>query len=164
MEDLPPKKETYFEFKLRVLSSFDGYITDIVLTSANVDDCQAIWKLVSLYNNITIIGGKGYISKKLQKQLSKEKNIALITRKRRNSKYQFSREFIQLAFKVRKRIETSFSQLTKQLNLSSVKAKSPWRLIIRLRTMILSHNIYYFISKYLGKSVDTGKIKKPTFG
>lgn len=36
MEDLPPKKETYFEFKLRVLSSFDGYITDIVLTSANV--------------------------------------------------------------------------------------------------------------------------------
>ena len=160
----PSKKETYFGFKLHVLSSFDGYITDIVLISANVDDRQAIWELVSLYNNITIIGDKGYISGKLQKQLSTEKDITLITRKRGNSKYQFPEEFIQLVFKVRKRIESSFSQLTEQLNLNNVKAKSLWGLITRLRTKILSHNICYFINKCLGKSVDIGKIKELIFG
>lgn len=83
-----------------------------------------LWELVSLYNNITIIGDKGYISSKLQKQLSIEKDITLITRKRGNSKYQFPKEFTQLVFKVRKRIESSFSQLTEQLNLNNVKAKS----------------------------------------
>ena len=66
--------------------------------------------------------------------------------KRNNSKSQFPQPLRQLIFKARRRIEISFSQLTEQLNLNKVKAKSLWCLITRLRTKILGHNIWIMIS------------------
>jgi hypothetical protein len=32
------KKETFYGFKLHSLIAFDGYVTDFILTSANIDD------------------------------------------------------------------------------------------------------------------------------
>lgn len=36
------KKETYYGFKLHALTTFEGFITDILLTKASVDDREAI--------------------------------------------------------------------------------------------------------------------------
>jgi hypothetical protein len=122
----PSKKETYFGFKLHALTTTEGFFTDVIITPADVDDRDAIFDLSEQYNSTYIIGDKGYISKMLTPELKKEKNIDLIFLKRNNSKNQYPRDIRQLIFKVRRRIETSFSQLSEQLNINRVKTKSYW--------------------------------------
>ncbi len=48
----------------------------------------------------------------LTPDLKKEKNIDLIFSKGDNSKEQYPKDIRQLIFKIRRRIETSFSQLS----------------------------------------------------
>lgn len=160
----PSKKETYLGFKAHMLCTLDGYITDFVLTDASKDDRSVVWDLVSPYNSLTIVGDKGYIGENLALELKEEKEIDLISMKRKKSKSQFPKFFRQLIFKARRRVETSFSQLTEQLNLNKVKAKSLWGLITRLRTKILGYNICYFINKCLSKVINLANIKELIFG
>ena len=84
--------------------------------------------------------------------------------KRDNSKNPYLKPFRQLIFKLRRRIETTFSQLTEQFNINKVLAKSLWGLITRLRTKILAHNRCYFINTLLGRNINIGTIKELIFG
>ncbi|WP_058485035.1 IS982 family transposase [Defluviitalea phaphyphila] len=159
----PSKKETYYGFKLHVLTTFEGYITDFVLTNAAVDDRKAIWELTDKYEKgLTIIGDKGYINKDLNPALKKEKDINLIFMQRDKCKSPYPKWYRQMIFKIRRRIETSFSQLTEQLNIAKVKAKSLLGLIVRLRTKILAYNLCFYINQCLGKK--ESKIKNLIFG
>lgn len=158
------KKETYYGFKLHVITTFEGFITDFIITLANIDDREAVWDLVDKYESITILGDKGYVNKNLNPELKFEKNINLLFMKRNNSKEQYPKWLRQMIFKIRRRIETSFSQLTEQLNANKVLAKSLWGFFTRIQTKILSHNLCYFINKMLGKCIDIGHIKELVFG
>ena len=78
--------------------------------------------------------------------------------KRDNEKNQFPKEVRQQIFKFRRRIETSFSQLTEQLNIETVKAKSLWGLITRINTKILAFNLCFYINKLID-NINLSKIK-----
>ena len=106
------KKETYFGFKFHALTTVDGFLTDYIITPANIDDRSAVWDLCDKYRSISIIGDKGYINKRLTPELKSERDIDLLFLKRANSRDNYPKEVRQLLFKVRRRIETSFSQLT----------------------------------------------------
>lgn len=84
--------------------------------------------------------------------------------KRDNSKKHHPKWFRQLIFKRRRRIETTFSQLTEQLNINKVLSKSLWGLTSRIRTKISAHNLCYFINKLLGKKLNVVNIKELIFG
>jgi len=158
------KKETFYGFKLHSLIAFDGYITDFTLTSASIDDREALWELTDDKNCLTILGDKGYIGDSICSELDKERNIKLISLKRNNSKVQLPKQLRQQIFKKRRLIETVNSQLSEHLNIAKVLAKSRLGLLARLQTKILAHNICCFINKVLRKSVDTLKIKQLIFG
>ncbi len=160
----PSKKETYFGFKLHALTTTEGFLTDVVITPADVDDRDSVFELSEKYNSSYIIGDKGYVNKMLTPDLKKEKNIDLIFLKRDNSKEQYPKDIRQLIFKIRRRIETSFSQLSEQLNINRVKTKSYWGFITRTKIKILSHNISFFINKLLGNDEGIAKIKSLVFG
>ena len=74
----PSKKQTYFGFKFHALTTVDGFLTDYVITPANIDDRNAVWDLCAKYNSISIIGDKGYINKRLTPELKTEKDINLL--------------------------------------------------------------------------------------
>ncbi|GAA0706134.1 hypothetical protein GCM10008904_14460 [Paraclostridium ghonii] len=67
-------------------------------------------------------------------------------------------------FKVRRRIETSFSQLTEQLNINKVKSKSMLGFITRISIKVLAHNILFLINKLIRKDDSIAKIKRLLFG
>jgi len=70
----PSKKLTYYGYKVHALCTTNGFITDFVLTSANVDDREAVWELIDTHNHhICMIGDKGYISTRLAIDLQNEK-------------------------------------------------------------------------------------------
>ena len=158
------KKETYFGFKFQALTSIECFITDFVITPANVDDRNAIWDLCDKYSFLSIIGDKGYVNKRLTPELKSERDINLLFLKRGNSKNRYPREIRQLIFKVRRRIETSFSQLSEQLNINKVKSKSILGFITIIRIKVLAHNISFFINKVMGKDESLSKIKELVFG
>ena len=137
------KKETYFGFKFHALTTVDGFLTDYVITPANIDDRNAVWDLCDKYRSISIIGDKGYINKRLTPELKNER---------------------QLLFKVRRRIETSFSQLTEQLNLNKVKSKSLLGFMTRTSIKVLAHNISFLINKLMKNDDSMAKIKRLVFG
>ena len=143
------KKETYFGFKFHALTTVDGFLTDYVITPANIDDRNAVWDLCDKYNSISIIGDKGYINKRLTPELKSQKDINLLFLKRKNSEYNYSKEIRKLIFKVRRRIETSFSQLAEHLNLNKVKSKSMLGFMTRTSIKVLAHNISFLINKLM---------------
>ncbi|SHF60662.1 transposase, IS4 family [Desulforamulus putei DSM 12395] len=160
----PSKKETYLGYKLHMLTTLDGLVTDFVITSANIDDRVAVWDLAASYKNITMLGDKGYTKADLSKDLKSEKGIDLLPVQKNNNKDQFPKAIRQLIFKLRKRIETTGSQLTQQLNIEQVLAKSFWGLQARIKTKLLAYNLCYYINKLIGQDINISKIKHLVFG
>lgn len=160
----PSKKETYLGYKLHMLTTLDGLVTDYVITSANIDDRAAVWDLVDSYNNITMLGDKGYTKADLSADLKSEKGIELLPVQKSNSKVQFPKAIRQLIFKLRRRIETTASQLTQQLNIEQVLAKSFWGLQTRIKTKLLAYNLCYYINRLIGQDIEISRIKHLIFG
>jgi hypothetical protein len=151
-------------YKLHLLTTLDGFITAFAISAGNIDDRVAIWDLVASYRKILMLGDKGYISKDLVTQLKSEKEILLLPVQRDNSKIQHPKAIRQLVFKLRRRIETTGSQLTQQLNMERVLAKSFWGLVTRIRTKLLAHNLCYYINILIGHDMQFSRIKQLVFG
>ena len=160
----PSKKQTYFGFKFHALTTIDGFLSDYIITPANVDDRNAVWDLCDKYKSISIIGDKGYVNKRLTPELKVERDINLLFLKRGNSKDNYPKDIRQLIFKARRRIETSFSQLAEQLNLNKVKSKSMLGFITRTSIKVLAHNISFLINKLMENEDSISKIKRLVFG
>lgn len=48
------------------MTTFEGYITNFIITKASIDNREVIWELVENYHNhLLIIDDKGYISQSL---------------------------------------------------------------------------------------------------
>jgi len=161
----PSKKLTYYGYKIHAICTANGFITDFVITSASVDDREAVYELVETCNShLEMLGDKGYISTRLAADLFDEKGTLLVYLKRNNSKDQYPRGFRRAVFKMRRRVETSFSQLADQFKMETTRAKSLWGLQARLQTKILAFNICFIINQILGRSYyDMPKIKGLVF-
>jgi len=147
----PSKKETYYGYKVHVLCTLNGYVTDFIISPASVDDRAAVFELVESYHQpLVIIGDKGYVDHTLATELQEQHGITLLAMKRNNAKNQYPKPLRQLIFKLRRRIETSFSQLTVQFNMERVFAKSLWGLQSRIITKLLGFNLCCFINQLLG--------------
>jgi len=158
------KKETYFGLKLHALISTSGFITNFIVTPSNVDDRDAVFELVDTTNTpLKALGDKGYIDDKLKESLAKEKQVLLISLKRKNSKIPLENHFRNALSKARRRIETSFSQLAEQFNINRVLAKSKWGLMLRITLKILAHNLSYILNIITGNSVNMAQIKQLIF-
>ena len=141
------KKETYFGYKIHALCTANGYITDFLLTPASTDDRDAVWELLDTYqHHLTLIGDKGYMGAAFAENLQTEKGVVLLTLKRRNTKHPAPSSLNRAVFHIRRRIETSFSQLTGQFNMTRVYAKTLWGLTARLQSKILAYNLCFAIN------------------
>lgn len=149
----PSKKETYLGYKLHLVITLEGFVTDYILTSANIDDREAAWDLPDKFNSHTFFGDKGYTDNEFTSALKAERGITMLPLKKSNDKTQFFKELRQLIFKKRRRVETSASQLTEHLNIETVKAKSLWGLISRIKTKILAYDLCFYINMLLGNII-----------
>lgn len=150
-------------FKLHALVTVEGDISDFFLTSAGIDDRLAVFELTENNQSIKIIADKGYIDDTLKNQLQTEKDILLISLKRKNSRHPLEKRLRNILSKTRRRVETSFSQLSEQFNINKVLAKSKWGLMLRITLKILAHNISFIINDILGNR-KIAQIKQLIFG
>ena len=83
--------------------------------------------------------------------------------KRSNSKMDWSKPVRQLIFKLQRRVETVFSQLSEQLNAQRILAKSFRGLCTRLVNKILAYNLCLALNSIFHKTCALGKIKQLIF-
>ena len=158
----PSKKETYFGYKVHAMITLEGFITAFEITPASVDDREGLRDLTDGLSNITILGDKGYVGEHLLEE-QKEQGICLMSLKRSNSKRNWPNSIKQLIFRLRRRVETVFSQLSEQLNTERVLAKSFQGLCTRLVNKILAHNLCMIMQLLFGNTLELGQIKQLIF-
>jgi len=158
------KKETFFGYRVHAMCTANGYITDFLLTPAATDDRAAVWELVENYHRrLALVGDKGYISPILARDLMTEKAIQLFALKKSNAKEQDPKWLRRAVFKIRRRIETSFSQLARQFRAESTLAKAFWGLRTRLVSKFLAFNLGFFINSICGRHDRLAHIKSLVF-
>ena len=145
----PSKKQPYFGYKVHVSTTTSGFVLKFEVTPANVDDREALPDIIEERDRV-IFGDKGYVSKLLEETF-RFKGQMLLALKKNNAKENWTKEMRHFIFKVRRRIETTFSQLTCQLNIERVMAKSFYGLLTRLLSKILAFDICIFINKIFDK-------------
>lgn len=144
------KKEYYYGFKILLVTTESGIPIDYAIDAANIDE-RILLTDTAIPINSTIIADKGFISNELELTLKQHANIKLITPKRRNMLDKISQKFNKLITSVRKRIETTISQLTEIFSINSTKARSFHGLLGRINRKILSYTTALFFNYQLVK-------------
>ena len=145
------KQEKYFGFKLHMAVTPSGIPTNFDLTPANISDGKMTDDLIELYDFMIAIGDKGYLDQTKQQELERQ-NKKLITPYRKNQNKRNS-EFEQKLLKLRRRIETVFSQFKDQMHLNKTRAKSLIGLVSRVLGIIASFTLGIYINNLRGNKL-----------
>lgn len=141
------QKHTYYGYKLHSVCSLEGVVTDFDLSKANVADIHYLKDIRDQYYSCTLLGDKAYLSNELQTELFERNGMLLNTPMRANQK-QFRKQ-PALFRKVRKRIETIFSQLCDQFMIRRNYAKSFHGLASRILSKITAFTLLQYINKFI---------------
>ncbi len=158
----PSKKETYFGCKVHAMITLEGYITAFEVTPASTDDREGLRDLVDGRSGLVVLGDKGYVGETLTEDMFGQ-GICLMALKRSNSKANWPKPIRQTIFRLRRRVETVFSQLAGQLNAERVLAKSFCGLCTRLTNKILAYNLCMALNNIFGESCELAQIKELVF-
>lgn len=145
------KQEKYFGFKLHMAVTPSGIPTNFDLTPANISDGKMTEELIELYDFLIAIGDKGYLDREKQSELER-RNKKVITPYRKNQNKRNS-GFEQKLLRLRKRIETVFSQFKEQMHLNKTRAKSLIGLVTRVLGIITSFTLGMYINSLRGNKL-----------
>ena len=145
----------YYGYKLHGLTGTSGVFHSYDITAANVHDINYLNDIKLEYHDCGIIGDKGYLSAEVQLDLFETANIRLETPSRSNQKN--AKPFPATFRKVRKRIETNFSQLCDQFLFVRNYAKNVDGLFTRIIGKISAFTVLQYINKTNNKPI--GQIK-----
>lgn len=99
----------YYGYKLHAVCTVQGVFRSFDISKASVHDIHYLNDVRLNFENVTIMGDKGYLNKEIQLDLFTYQNIKLEIPMRKNQKDFTPQKYVYK--KCRKRIETLFSQL-----------------------------------------------------
>lgn len=150
------QKKYFYGYKLHSVCSAEGVIESLDLTKASVHDIHYLKDVQELFSNCIITGDKGYIGRQQQINLFETAAIELVVPLRSNQKNQ--KPVIRILKKVRKRIETVFSQLCDQFMIQRNYAKSFTGFKSRILAKISGLTILQFLNKFINNQ-PVGRVK-----
>ena len=107
------KKKFYYGFKIHMITTKDGKPVEFIITPASTADISAFKLMeIDLPIGASIYGDKAYTHYSLEDELQEFEKIKLIADRKTNATRQHSGCVQYLQSVLRKRIETTFSQLT----------------------------------------------------
>jgi hypothetical protein len=141
------QKKYFYGYKLHSVCSAAGVIQSLDLTKASVHDIHYLKDVKELFSNCIITGDKGYISREHQINLFETAGIQLEVPLRANQHEQ--KPAMWILKKVRKRIETVFSQLCDQFMIQRNYAKSFTGFKSRILAKVAGFTILQFLNKFM---------------
>ncbi len=146
------KKETFYGYRLVVMTTLEGIITDWELIPGNADEREAAWDLLYEYRDLVGLGDKGFLDRLGQQILEEDRDVILLTPKRKNQKEQNSPGWDAALNRVRRLIETAFSQSKEGFGLEKPFARSLWGLISRVIAKLTGLTIAAWYNRKNGRS------------
>jgi hypothetical protein len=143
------QKTRYFGFKLHAVCDKNGIFHSYDFSPANIHDVNYLNDVKENFKNCELIGDRGYISKELQVDLFNYSKINLSVPMRKNQ-----HGFVKFSYtksKIRKRIETAFSQLAGQFTINVNFAKSFQGLAVRIVSKIASFTMIQYLNFFILK-------------
>lgn len=137
----------YYGYKLHSICSPTGVIQSLDITKASVHDINYLKDVSIGLKNCIITGDRGYISKDIKTKLWSQSGICLESPMRSNQKERTTPLYVLK--KIRKRIETVFSQLCDQFMIQRNYAKSFTGYKTRILAKISGMTILQFINKFI---------------
>ena len=116
------QNSTYYGYKLHGISTVNGVITSFDLSKVNVHDIEYLKDIRTHYANCLLLGDKAYLSDPMQLELFEDNGLLLKTPMRMNQKNYHKQPAVFR--RVRKRIETIFSQFCDQFKIQRNYAKT----------------------------------------
>ena len=150
------QKKYFYGYKLHSVCSVAGVIESLDLTKASVHDIHYLKDVKEMLSNCIITGDKGYIGKQNQIDLFETAGIQLEVPLRNNQKGK--KPVIRILKKVRKRIETVFSQLCDQFMIQRNYAKSFTGFKSRILAKVTAMTLLQFLNKFIYNQ-PVGRIK-----
>jgi hypothetical protein len=150
------QKKYFYGYKLHSVCSAAGVIQSLDLTKASVHDVHYLKDVKELFSNCIITGDKGYIGRQHQINLFETAGIHLEVPLRSNQKEQ--KPVIRILKKVRKRIETVFSQLCDQFMIQRNYAKSFAGFKSRILAKVTGFTVLQFLNKFINNQ-PVGRVK-----
>ena len=149
-------KTNFIGYKLNLTISSIGVINNHAMTQANVHDVKTLEMMTKGFiNDVKLLGDKGYIAKDVQLSLFKEFNIRVITPPRSN---QIGPSiWSPKDRRLRKRIETTFSQFCNKFRIKINFAKSFHGFYTRIVTKIAAFTFLQYLNYLNEKPIN--KIK-----
>jgi hypothetical protein len=146
------KKETFYGYRLVVMTTVEGVITDWELIPGNADEREAAWDMLSEYRELLSLGDKGFLDRLRQEVLEEDRKVVLLTPKRKNQKEQNAPEWDAALNRVRRLIETTFAQGKDGFGLEKPFARTLWGLISRVIAKLTGLTIAAWFNKQNGRS------------
>ena len=141
------QKKYFYGYQLHSVCSAAGVIQSLDLTRASVHDVHYLKDVKELFSNCMIIGDKGYIGRQHQINLFETAGIELEVPVRSNQKEQ--KPTMWILKKVRKRIETVFSQLCDQFMIQRNYAKCFTGFKSRILATVTGLTVLQFLNKFI---------------
>jgi hypothetical protein len=150
------QKKYFYGYKLHSVCSAAGVVESLDLTKASVHDIHYLKDVKELFSNCIITGDKGYVGREHQINLFETAGIQLEVPLRNNQ--QERKPVVRILKKVRKRIETVFSQLCDQFMIQRNYAKSFTGFKSRILAKITGLTILQFLNKFINNT-PVGRVK-----
>lgn len=151
------QRNNYYGYKLHAICTIDGIFTDFDLTQASVHDIHYLKNIKSMYKDCMVLADKGYLSIDYQRDLFSSNQIRLEIPMRRNQHGYKPQAYIFR--KLRKRIETLFSQLCDQFMIRRNYAKSFDGFKNRILSKIMALTVIQLINKLNNKNINNLKTR-----
>jgi hypothetical protein len=147
------KKETFYGYRLVVLTTVEGIITDWELIPGNADEREAAWDILYEYHDLLSLGDKGFLDAPTQQVLDEDRGVVLLTPKRKNQKQQNPPHWDAVLNRTRRLIETAFSQSKEGFGIEKPYARSLWGVLCRIIAKLTDMTLAAWINKQRGRSL-----------
>lgn len=149
------QQSRYYGYKLHAVCTIQGVFRSFDLSKASVHDIHYLNDVKNNFEDVVILGDKGYLSKSIQMDLFNYQNIRLEVPLRKNQIEYKPQTYILR--KKRKRIETLFSQLCDQFKIRNNYAKTFEGFKTRILAKITALTVIQLINKQNNRNINNLK-------
>jgi hypothetical protein len=149
------QQSRYYGYKLHAVCTIQGVFRSFDLSKASVHDIHYLNDVKNNFEDVVILGDKGYLSKSIQMDLFNYQNIRLEVPLRKNQIEYKPQTYILR--KSRKRIETLFSQLCDQFKIRNNYAKTFEGFKTRILAKITALTVIQLINKQNNRNINNLK-------
>ena len=135
------KRPYYFGLKVSVIVTEAGEPVEMVLVPGSTTDITALRSMdLNLPEGSTLFGDSGFLDRQFEKALGEEAGLRLVVPRRSNMKEQLEGCLEFICGVRRKRVETTFSQLTQRLA-RSIRAVTARGFELKILLTVLAFSI-----------------------